>query len=109
MNCGYAEDYSIHIIQGDNASFLFNITDEKNNVIPNITSVIFSCSRLNLKKNLVNIGNGDYELNFSAEETKNFSPCTCTYDITIKIENVMVHTVVKNEVFYVHKKENPIV
>lgn len=108
MNCNFdVTDYSIELIQGDYGSYVYTILDENGSVLENVKAIVFTCSRLKVKQELLKITDSIYSLTLPSELTETFAACTCTYDITIEFNSDSTpHTVVYNANFTILKKEN---
>ena len=101
------DDYDIELIQGDYASFVYDITDQNDEPLNNIEAVIFTCSRLKTQITLSPINDARFALIFDSSLTSGFSACTCTYDITIKFKSIQTPiTVIHDGGFTIFKKEN---
>ena len=101
------DNFDIELVQGDYASFLYDITDANDEPLNDIDAVIFTCARLKTQITLTSISNTQFLLTLDSALTSRFSACTCTYDITIKFESAQTPiTVVHNAYFTILKKEN---
>ena len=94
----------INFIQGDTLNLI--ITVEKG--AEQIEELYFSCDRLNLSKVLTKIDDTHYMVNFDPEFTCNCPICKTTFDITAKLKDNQIVTVVYNDPIKVLKKENAI-
>lgn len=102
-------DYSITLVQGDYGSYLFNITNSDGTALDNVNSVIFTCSRLKVQESLSQFADNVFSLILNSELTKTFTPCTCSYDITIKFnDDATPYTVIRSASLTILKKENPL-
>lgn len=113
MDCGYEyacpNDCSIVITQGDYGSYLYRITNADGTSLTNLSSIIFSSSKQNVKKELSKISENEFLLELPSETTKLFIPVRCTYDITLLFDNNKTpYTIIRNASFTVLGKENPI-
>lgn len=110
MNCECdfdITDYSITLIQGDYGSYMYTILNENGSALENVKAVLFTCSRLKVKRELLKINDSNYGLTLPSELTETFAACTCTYDITIEFNGDSTpYTVVYNAKFTILKKEN---
>lgn len=103
------KNYKIVLVQGDYGSYLYNITNVDGSEIENIASAIFTCSKLGIQKELEKLNNKSFSLVLEPRATKTFTPCECTYDITIKIgSGDKLYTIIRSAVFTVLEKENPL-
>lgn len=101
------DNFDIELVQGDYASFLYDITDQNDEPLNNVDAVIFTCARLKTQITLTSISNTRFLLALDSVLTSGFSACTCTYDITIKFKNAQTPiTVIHNAYFTILKKEN---
>lgn len=94
----------IKLIQGDTLNLI--ITVEKGADL--IEELYFSCERLKLSKVLTKIDDTNYMVNFDTEFTCNCPICTTTFDITAKLKDNQIVTVIYNDPIRVLKKENVI-
>lgn len=113
MNCGCVisevDDFELLLIQGDYASFLFELTDQNDEPLTDIENVIFSSKQLKLSKTLTKVSETTYALIFENAETSVMTPVKCTYDLTVEFSiNASPVTVVYKAKFIVLKKENAI-
>lgn len=111
MSCGcmveLKDDYDIELVQGDYGSFLYNITDQNDEPLDNVESVIFTCSRLKTQIELSSISRSQFALVLDSSLTSEFSACTCTYDITVTFKSAQTPiTVIHNGGLTILKKEN---
>lgn len=103
------KNYGITLVQGDYGSYLYNITNLDGSEIEDISTAIFTCSKLGVQKELTKLNNTSFSLELSPSITKDFMPCECTYDITIKIgAGDKLYTIIRSAVFTVLEKENPL-
>ena len=101
------DNFDIELVQGDYASFLYDITDANDEPLNGVDAVIFTCARLKTQITLTSISNTRFLLTLDSALTSRFSACTCTYDITIKFKSAQTPiTVVHNAYFTILKKEN---
>lgn len=101
------DNFDIELVQGDYASFLYDITDANDEPLNAVDTVIFTCARLKTQITLTSMSNTQFLLTLDSALTNGFSACTCTYDITIKFKNTQSPiTVVHNAYFTILKKEN---
>lgn len=100
--CGNSE---IIIIQGD--SFQMTVTVEGLSAEV-IDSVLFSCEKLNLCKELTITEDGAYLLSFESSETKSWETITATYDLTVRFSDSKIKTVIHNSSFKVIEKTNKV-
>ena len=92
----------ISIIQGDSYSKKISFTNIDNSLIK---SVYFTCKVLNLKKELVE-SNGIYFLDFTKEETENYTPVQGNYDLTVEFTDSKINTIVYNSFIEILPKTN---
>lgn len=101
------DNFDIELVQGDYASFLYDICDTNDEPLDNVESVIFTCSRLKTQITLTPMSNTRFLLTLDSALTSGFSACTCTYDITIKFKSEQTPiTVIYNAYLTILKKEN---
>lgn len=101
------DDYDIELVQGDYGSFLYNITDQNDEPLDNVESVIFTCPRLKTQIELLSISRSQFALMLDSSLTSGFNACTCTYDITVKFKTAQTSiTVIHNGGLTILKKEN---
>lgn len=114
MSCDCAinlvDSYDVSFIQGDYASFLYEITDQNGDAIPAIENVVFSSKRMNVVKKLLKISDTTFALKFESEETAAMNaPVKTSYDLTIEFTNdASPITIIYNAMFTIYKKENAI-
>lgn len=108
MSCGFdIIDYSIELVQGDYLSCLYDITDQNGLPLDNVKSIVFTCNRLKVQRELKRLDATTFELDMASEMTSQFSACTCSYDITVLFNNSETpHTIIHNADFTILKKEN---
>lgn len=111
MDCGCSinvnDNYDIQLIQGDYGSYLYIITNQDNSPLENVESVVFTCSRLKQQIALVSTSQSEFALALDSDLTSTFSPCTCTYDITVLFKGEATPiTVIHNANLTILKKEN---
>ena len=94
----------IKLIQGDTLNL--SITVEHGAEL--IEELYFSCEFLKLSKTLTKIDDTHYMVNFDAEFTCNCPVCTTSFDITAKLKDDQIVTVIYNDPIKVLKKENVI-
>lgn len=90
------------IIQGDTLSLTIRL---ENVELTSIDKVYFSCSELNITKAFEQ-RDDIFELNIDCEETCDFKPSVCCYDITILFTNKKVKTIEYRGKISVLKKVN---
>ena len=100
--------YTIELIQGDYASYLYHLTDQNGNVIMDIESVVFTCKRLGIQQELTKLNDTDYQLVFTSDQTSQMKSMSgMTYDITVKFTTSETPiTLIYNADIFVLKKEN---
>lgn len=112
MACGCAtrdsENYNISVIQGDYSSFLFILTDQKDDAIANVKSVIFTCAQLNLQQELTAVSDREFTLVFNGTLTQTLTVGSFSYDVTVQFKDEEYKTAIYNGVLTVLKKENGI-
>lgn len=113
MNCGCVisevDDFTITFVQGDYASFLFELTDQNDEPLTDVKNVIFSSKQLKLSKTLTKVSDTIYALTFESAETAAMTPVKCTYDLTVEFStNASPVTLVYKARLIVLKKENAI-
>lgn len=102
-----SEVYAIELIQGDYASFAFEIVDNENAPIANIEKVMFVCAKQKVQKKLTQIEPTKFFLELFSTQTQELSAKTSTYDIVISFTtNETPVTVVYGARFTVLPKEN---
>ena len=94
----------IKLIQGDTLNLIITVEEGANQ----IEELYFSCERLNLSKTLTKIDDTHYMVNFDAEFTCDCSICNTTFDITAKLKDNQIVTVIYNDSLKILKKENKI-
>lgn len=100
--------YEISLVQSDYASILYTITNDNDEAIENIETVIFSSKKLKVEKTLEKLNDTEWLLSFTGDETtqfKTFSGMTYDLTITMKGETTPV-TIVYEASIVVKKKEN---
>lgn len=113
MNCGCVisevDDFAITFVQGDYASFLFELTDQNDDPLTDVENVVFSSKQLKLSKTLTKVSDTTYALTFESAETAAMTPVKCTYDLTVEFStNASPVTLVYKARLIVLKKENAI-
>lgn len=112
MNCecylNLDRAYEISLVQADYASILYTITNDNDEAIENIETVIFSSKKLKVEKTLEKLNDIEWLLSFTGDETaqfKTFSGMTYDLTITMKGETTPV-TIIYEANIVVKKKEN---
>lgn len=110
MNCELVKkNYEITLVQGDYGSYLYKITNCDGSPIENVSSAVFTCSKLGVEKDLIKLNDTDFSLILEPTQTKQFIPCECTYDITITIgDENKLYTIIRSAVLTILEKENPL-
>lgn len=93
---------NIEVIQGDTLSLAIRL---ENVNLSSIDKVYFSCSEFNITKAFEQ-KEDVFELSIDCDETCNFEPLTCCYDITIHFTDKTVKTIEYRGKLTVLKKVN---
>lgn len=99
-------DSTITIIQGDTYERYLTI---ENLSTTQIAGVYFSCKGLNLNKKLELTEDGEYVLSLTSEETKLLPVIRSNYDITIKLIDNKIKTLVYTSTIKVLEKINEVI
>ncbi len=94
----------MNIVQGD--SFNLTITVESGSEL--IEELWFSCKKLDLCKQCTKVDDTTYIITLNTQETCNCTDYYTTYDITAKLKDNQINTVIYNGQLRVLKKENVI-
>lgn len=95
----------LEIIQGD--TFLLTVKF-KNTNLDSIDEVYFSCKELGLVQAFVR--NGEYyDLELTCDQTCEFKPVICCYDITVKFKDTRTKTAEYRGSLRIYEKVNEVV
>lgn len=94
----------LKVIRGDTLNL--TITVEKGAEL--IEELWFSSGYLNIVKQCTKINDNQYVVNLDSELTCDCKLCNTTYDITAKLKDNQINTIVYNDEIRVYKKDNAI-
>lgn len=99
-------DSELIIVQGDTCNTSLAITGDGADTIE---EAFFSCSKLNLTQKLpYDEESGTYILYLSQDQTKSFKPIITNFDITTKLKDNMIKTIIYRGKLIVLEKNNPL-
>lgn len=112
MSCSCVEGkYPINIIQGDSYRNAYTFYDKDGEVITaeHIGEVIWSCERLKYQQSLTyNAEDSSWVFQLSSSDTKDFSYCKTTYDLTLLFTDEQVATEIYSSELKILEKKNKI-
>ena len=97
----------ITLVQGDDLGLDFSVLGGEEE-LEHIQDVIFSCAEQGIKRNCTKVDDNLYYLGISSEETKNFIPKICSFDITVRFYDGEITTTVYQNKLQVLRKRNKI-
>lgn len=96
----------ITLVQGDDLGLDLNVLGGEE--IEFIKEVIFSCAEQGIVKRCTKVDDNLYYLEISSEETKEFVPKICSFDITLRFYDGEIVTALFQNKLQVLRKRNKI-